>query len=565
MLTELSIRDIAIIPEVELRFGPGLNVLSGETGAGKSLVVGGLRLLCGEKPPPDFVRAGVERGVVEAVFDLPERGWIVRRLAELGVDAAGGELVLRREIAAEGKGRVRANGQAVPLKLLADVSEFLVDLHGQHDHQSLLRPAWQLEALDDLAGTGEACGTFAAELDALRAARATLEEARASSRAGADRAELRRFQRRELDAAAPARGELAGLLAERGRLAKATQLREAAARVLDALVESDDSVRDVLARLARTAAEARAHDPSWEPVEQALDALAVAAAEAGHDVRARLDGTQEDPERLAWVRERVHLLEDLLRKYGPDEDALFATWEDLRADDESPAARERRIAELAAREAAISARLAGLGADLAARRAVAGRKLAKSVVASLDRLGMPGARFEVRLSARESGVPVDGAPGPAGPSGFDVCEYLLAANRGGRPAPLRAVASGGELSRVMLALKSALGQARGTATMVFDEIDGGIGGLVAGRVADMLEELGRTRQILCITHLPQIASRAGVHFRVRKETRDDGAAARVDRVEGEDRVREVARMLGEDGARGAAVDHARELLGKGRS
>lgn len=565
MLTELSIRDIAIIPEVELRFGPGLNVLSGETGAGKSLVVGGLRLLCGEKPPPDFVREGVERGVVEAVFDLPPGGWIVRRLAELGIDAEGGELVLRREIAAEGKGRVRANGQAVPLKLLADISELLVDLHGQHDHQSLLRPSWQLDALDDLAGVGDERRRFEGELDTLRAVRASAEELSRASRESAERAELRRFQRTELDRAAPGRGELAELRVERGRLARAAQLRDSAARILDTLAESEDSVRDVLARLARTAADARAHDPAWEPVVAALESLSVAAAETAHDVRARLSETQDDPERLEWVRERVHVLEDLHRKYGPEEDALFARWEELRADDDTPGARERRLAELAAREKEISARLAALGAELGRRRALAGRKLAKSMATSLGKLGMPGARFETALTPRAGGVPVEGGPGPAGPSGFDACEYLLAANRGGRLAPLRAVASGGELSRVMLALKSALGETRGTATMVFDEIDGGIGGLVAGRVADMLEELGRTRQILCITHLPQIASRASVQFRVRKEALGDGTAARVDRVEGEERVREVARMLGEDGARGAAVEHARELLARSGS
>lgn len=565
MLTELSIRDIAIIPEVELRFGPGLNVLSGETGAGKSLVVGGLRLLCGEKPPPDFVREGVERGVVEAVFDLPPGGWIVRRLAGMGVDAADGELVLRREIAAEGKGRVRANGQTVPLRLLPGISELLVDLHGQHDHQSLLRPSWQLEALDDHAGVEDVRRRFESELDALRDLRARIAQMADASRESEERAALRRFQREELDRVQPRRGELAELLAERGRLARADQLREAAARILEGLVEAEDSVRDVVARLARAAAEARTHDAAWESLESALDALTVAAEEAGADARARLEETRDDPERLAWVRERVHTLEDLVRKYGPDEDSMFAAWDALREGDADPATRERTLAAWREQETGISDRLATLGAELHKRRAAAGRRLSKTMEASLARLGMPGARFAVELGARESGERVAGMDAPAGPSGFDACEYLLAANRGGRIGALRAVASGGELSRVMLALKSALGETRGTATMVFDEIDGGIGGLVAGRVADMLESLAAERQILCITHLPQIASRSAVHFRVRKETLADGAATRVDRVDGEERVREIARMLGEGAAEGAAVDHARALLARSAS
>ena len=564
MLTELSIRDIAIIPEVELRFGPGLNVLSGETGAGKSLVIGGLRLLCGEKPPPDFVRAGVERGIVEAVFEVPVGGWIARRLADAGIDVEDGEIILRREIAAEGKGRVRVNGQAVPLRLLADISDVLVDLHGQHDHQSLLRPSWQLRALDDMADVEALRGRFEAELEALHRLRAEIATVTDASRESAERAELHRFQREELDRAAPKRGELPELLAERGRLAKAAQLRATAARVLDGLVEAEDSVRDVIARLARAAAEAQGHDPAWAPIVEALDGLATSVDDVGRDARSRLDDTVEDPERLEWVRERVHVLEDLHRKYGPD-DVLFSVWETLHAEDADPASRERKLAALREQETGISDRLVEFGLELTKRRTAAGRKLAKAVVVSLAQLGMPGARFEVRRLPREAGVPVPGADGPAGPAGFDACEFLLAANRGGRLAPLRAVASGGELSRVMLALKSALGETRGTATMVFDEIDGGIGGLVAGHVAHMLEELGRDRQILCITHLPHIASRASTHFRVLKEDRGAATETRVERVEGEERVREVARMLGEDGARGAAVDHARELLGKGRA
>jgi len=565
VLTELTIRDLAIIPEMELRFGPGLNVLSGETGAGKSLVVGGLRLLCGERPPPEFVREGEERGSVEAVFTLEPGGWIAERLAGLGLDVEDGELILRREIAAEGKGRVRANGRAVPLRVLVEASELLVDLHGQHDHQALLRPSWQREAVDERGEAGTLRRRFAAELDALRAVRAEREELASAVREGAERAQLHRFQREELDRAAPERGELAALLAERGRLAEAARLREAAARVVDGVAEAEDSVRDVAARLARVAGDAAAHDEAWAPISDALDALAVAADEIARDARRRLDGTVDDPERLAWVRERVRALEDLLHKYGPEEDDLFARWDRLRGDESDPHARERRLAALREREAGISDRIARLGGELTQRRAEAGRRLARTVAASLGRLGMPGARFEILWSRRDTGVEVRDDLPPAGPSGFDVCEFLLAANRGARPLPLRAVASGGELSRVMLALKCALGETRGTATMVFDEIDHGIGGVVAARVAESLAELGAGRQVLCITHLPQIASRAATHFRVVKEDGDGAARTRVERVEGESRVREIARMLGEESGEGSAVRHARDLLARERA
>jgi DNA repair protein RecN (Recombination protein N) len=565
LLRELSITDIAIIPEVELRFDAGLNVLSGETGAGKSLVVGGLRLLCGEKPPPDFVREGEERGVVEAVFELERSGWIAKRLSALGLEVEDGELILRREIAQEGKGRVRANGQAIPLRLLAEASELLVDLHGQHDHQSLLRPSWQLEALDEFAKLSLKRERFAEELDALRAARAELATAEASTKDDAERAELRRFQREELDRARPVRGELEALTAERGRLERATQLKESAALVVDGLVDAEGCVRDALAKLAHVAGDAARHDPEWGGLRDALSALAVNVDETGRDARRLFEETAEDPERLAFVRERVHLLEDLRKKYG-DEDALFAQWERLREEGADPASRTRRVAALREREGGISDRLRALGLELSERRAASARRLVSAVTEALEELGMPGARFDVQLVSREAGTDVGGSPARlAGPSGLDACELLLAPNRGGRLLPLRSAASGGELSRVMLALKSVLGETRGTATMVFDEIDHGIGGLVAGRVGRRLEELAASRQILCITHLPQIASRASVHFRVRKEDHASGVVTTVERVEGEGRVQEIARMLGAADGRGAAVEHARELLAGDRT
>jgi DNA repair protein RecN (Recombination protein N) len=562
LLTELSIRDLALIPRLRVRFGPGLNVLSGETGAGKSLVVGSLRLLCGERPPPDIVRTGEHRAVVEGIFELEPGGWIVRELAELGIDVEDGELILRREIVNEGRGRVRANGNAITLGTLARASELLVDLHGQHDHQSLLRPSYQLDALDDYAGLLETRDAFAAELGAWRQAAEELGKLREADREEHERAELARFQLRELTEAAPREGELAELIAELGRLERASTLRATAARLEETLAEADGSIRDVLSECAAAADEAASHDPEWQPVADTLQSLAIAAGEAANDARVHGERAVDDPVRLSEVRDRVRLLQDLLRKYGPGEAELLAFWERLRGDAEDPEARQRRLGALEAQVAEISDKLSRSGAALTRKRKTAAAKLRKAVEAALAELGMEGTRFEAHVSARRQGVAFrgDASPERGGRRGVDEVELLLAPNRGEERRPLRTIASGGEISRVMLALKSVLGETHGTATMAFDEIDHGVGGRVAAKVGDVLAAIAESRQVICITHLAAIASRASVHLCVAKREEDGRTVSSVDPVDGEERVREVARMLGGDGPEGVAAEHARELL-----
>jgi DNA repair protein RecN (Recombination protein N) len=562
MLAELSIRDLVLIPRITLRFGPGLNVLSGETGAGKSLVVGSLRLLCGEKPPADPVRPGAERAIVEGVFELDPDGWIVHALAGLDIDAGDGELILRREIPAKGRGRVRANGLAIPLETLRRASELLVDLHGQHDHQSLLRPSYQAEALDEFAGLLPARDEFAARLGEWRTARDELEELGRASREDRERRELARFQRRELEEADPQPGERAELVVEHGRLERAEFLRDVSARCADTLLESERSLQEILSELAELAEEAAGHDPEWVPLAESLGSLAIGAAEAARDASALGERAVDDPERLQEVRDRLRVWDDLLRKYGPGEEDVLAFRDRLRAEEDDPDAREKRLEALRERVEGISDRLLRLGTSLRRKRRAAARDLEQAVEAALAGVGMEGARFEVEVHAREQGVAFRGeaAPERAGPSGLDRVELLLAANPGRDPRPLRSVASGGEISRVMLGLKSVLGRVRGTATMVFDEIDAGVGGTVAARVGETLAGIGASRQVLCITHLAAIASRAGTHFRVRKDADGGSAATSVEPVEGEERVREIARMLGGAEPEGVAVEHARELL-----
>jgi DNA repair protein RecN (Recombination protein N) len=561
VLTELSIRDIALIPQLRLRFGPGLHVLSGETGAGKSLVVGGLRLLCGEKAGPEVVRAGAERAVVEGVFEIEPDGWIARELARLGVECEDGELIVRREVVAAGRGRARINGAAVPMALLAQVGELLVDLHGQHDHQSLLRPSFQLDVLDEHAGAAPERTRFGDGLAAWKEAAADLDARERAQREDGARRELARFQLKELEEAKPQAGELAALRAELRRLENAEWLEAAAARLVERLADGEGAIGDVAGEAAQTAARAARHDPEWTAAAAGLESLAIAARELARDVRALGERAVHDPERLEDVRARVRLLEDLHRKYGPAEEDLLATWAKLREEHADPDAAERRVEELRIRVAEEGARLLEAGAALRARRKKAAGRLARAMEKTLAELGMEGTRFEARLAPRAQGAALDPASDArAGSSGLDSVEMLLAANAGEELRPLRAVASGGEISRVMLALKSVLGETRGTATMVFDEIDAGVGGRVANRVGELLQTLGERRQVLCITHLAAIASRARVHLRVAKETADGRTVSAVEPVAGEERVSEIARMLGGSEEDGVAREHARQLL-----
>jgi DNA repair protein RecN (Recombination protein N) len=487
---------------------------------------------------------------VQGVFELGEN-WITQELRELGISLDDGELMLGREIAREGKGRFRANGLALSRPIVERASGFLFDLHGQHDHQLLLRPAEQLTALDEWAGLSEERESYAKEYREWRRITREIEDRTASSQETEKLSLLRRFQLHEIQEVDPQPGELGSLLLERKRLEASELLRRSAAEIASRLVESESSVHDALAELGADAAAARAHDPSWESLVQSLEEMRVQAQELGREAERLGALVEDDPERLERIRARIRALQDLLRKHGPDEASLFSLWERLRAEEQDPRSDERRLSALRAREQEISATLAAAGADLSKKRKGSALRLSRIIARSLAHLGLEQARFEIAATERESSAHVSAA-------GQDAVEFLFSANAGESLRPLRQIASGGELSRVMLALQSILGRKRGTPTIVFDEIDQGVGGGLAARIGDALAELSSDRQVICITHLPQVASRAQAHFRVSKREEKGRTIALVEQVEGEERVREIARMLG--GMQGIAVDHARELL-----
>ncbi len=556
MLLELRIRDLAIIEDLRVQFAPGLNVLSGETGAGKSILVDALGLVVGGRAAPDLVRAGAEAAVVEALFRVDARPDVRERLEAQGLEARD-EMVIRRSVAAEGKGRAWVNGSPVTQAMLAGITDALVEIHGQHEHQRLLRRDFHLDCLDRAAGLLESRARMS---EAARCARDLGRERDALSVSVQDRLreiDLLRFQVDEIRKADPQPGEDARLDAERARLTHAARLAEIATGAEAGLYSGEGAAVDSLGRVAAALREGARLDPALgagaERVEGALREVEDVAA----DLRGYAERGVFDPERLAEVDARLEILRRLTRKHGPGIEAVLAA---QAAAEERLALLEGHDERLAAIEKACAraedegrARARELSA--ARRRAARGRE--RKVREELSALGMAQAAFEVRF---------DGEPPPPpgfGERGADRLEFLFSPNPGEPPRPLARVASGGELARTMLALQNVLAAGDVPTTFVFDEADAGVGGRLADAVGRRLADLAAGHQVLCITHLPQIAARGAWHLRVIKEPQGSRTVARVERLEGEARVEEVARMSGGAQVTETTRAHARDLLSRG--
>jgi DNA repair protein RecN (Recombination protein N) len=548
MLTELRVENLLLIERAELRLAAGLNVLTGETGAGKTVLAHALDLLLGGRAKPGIVRPGAAEAYVEGVFELP------RELRdELGerLPAGADEVVLARRIGADGRTRALVNGRSATLTDLRELAEPLLTFYGQHEHRRLTLAGAQLEILD-----GFCCEAQLARRDKVAAAHAVACEARgalASLRelAGAREREidLLDFELAEIEAAAPSEDEALELRAERERLRHVEALRGASLGAVEAVIADEAGAGAVLAAAGRALESVAGIDGALDVLVERWQALAIEADDLAAELRGYAEGLDVEPGRLESVEERLAVLDRLERKHGGSIAAVLA---------HAGSCRERR-AELAGAEVAMeaaTARLAGAerrladgSAALRKARTAAAPKLAAAVRRRLDELAMKGASFEIELRDRD--------PGPAG---ADAVEFLIAPNPGVPAGPLRETASGGELSRVMLALMGvAAGASR--ATLVFDEVDAGIGGQTARAVGDQLRDLAEGRQVLCITHLPQIASLAARHFSIAKDTSANPARATVTQLADDDVVSELVRMLGaDDEGDGAARRHAEELL-----
>ncbi len=551
MLTELRIRNLAVIESVTLPVAPGFNVLSGETGAGKSIIVGALGLLLGERGSADVVRGGADRAVVEGVFDASGNAPLAALLEERGITAEDGLLLLRREVSAAGKSRAWVNDVTVTTAALAAVGRLLVNLHGQHESQALLGGDAQRDVLDAMAG---AAGVAAAvrdahgEVDSVRASIAELVRRRDEA---SKRADYLRHVVREIEEGRLVAGEEERLDDEARRLTHAVELRAHVEQALAAIEDGDAGALHALLSARRAVSSALRLDRGVEPVAEAIDAAVVTLQELARDLGAYDATLDSDPERLAEVDRRRDQVHRITRKHGGSVAAALEALRQARAELEVLDTAAVDLRALTAREEAARAELATQAAKLTRLRQKASRKLSAEVEALLPELGLPGGTFLVSLAPLEAVVA----------SGAEDVEFRVGLNVGHDPRPLARTASGGELSRVMLALKTILARLDQVPTLVFDEVDAGIGGTVALRVGDALRRLAAHHQVLVITHLAQVASRAHHHVVVAKGAKGGVSTADISVARGEDRVAEVARMLGGDPASTVSRAHARELLG----
>lgn len=563
MLTSLTIRNYALIEELAAEFPPGLIILTGETGAGKSIIIDALGLILGERADTDVVRAGADRAVAEGVFRTGAHPELRDILTTAGIEA-GEDLIVRREVSVRGPSRCFLNDTPVPLALLRRTGEHLVDLHGQHEHQSLLRTERHIGFLDEFAGLGTLRDSFRAARQVHRAAAGRLQELRAREAAVRERSDLLAFQHREIAGVDPAPGEDERIAAELRVLENAERLFAGVVSVLDALAGEDRAARDQLALCRTSLRELAALDPRLSDAAGECAGAEAVVSELVRTLRAYHASLEFAPDRPEALRARLAALQALKRKYGGTLEEVLASRDRLATDlalADGSGEELRRAAGEAARTAGECTRLAG---ELSVARRKSATRLDRAVTAELLRLGIAHPKFVTAIRQEDPDPAADGAAEPfrhrLNENGWDVVEFFLSTNLGEDPRPLVRTASGGEVSRIMLALKTVLAGAGPLPVLIFDEIDTGVSGASARTVGRSLRNLAREHQVIAITHLPQIAGLADAHFAVEKTERDGRAVTGLRRLTEEERVREVARLLSGAAVTDAGLRGARELM-----
>lgn len=559
MLMALSIQHIALIDTLDLSLKPGLAAFTGETGAGKSIVLDAIGLLLGNRGSADIIRTGFDQARVEAVFDVGG-GTAVRigpLLSEWGMDATE-ELVVSRELQRSGRNVCRINGRMATVQMLRELGELLVQQHGQHDHQGLLKTDEQLRLLD-LYGHHQA---WAADVRAAYSAWAAADQAWQAAQID-EQERMRRldslsFQIVEIEQAQLVVGEEDDLRHRHRLLQNADKIGQALDEVAAALQggERQRGVTELLAVAGQHLAVARAHDDRVSTMAELLETAQVHAEESARALHKYMNSMERDPALLEQLDERLAVIRGVQRKYGPTVEAVLAHVEQCRQERDHLDHLEERTAQLSAQRTERLTHLAAVSMRLRAAREEAAHRLAGEIVAVLRHLSMPGSTLEISVAQRTG---PDGAP-VYGPDGVDVVAFAFSANRGEAPRPLNKVASGGELSRTLLAIKAVLAEVDDVDTLIFDEIDTGVSGTAAQRIAEHLAGLGRRRQVLCVTHAAQLAAAADWQFEISKLERDTDTITKVHLLDGPGRVREVARLLGSGLADETAWPHAAALL-----
>ncbi|MCB9525106.1 MAG: DNA repair protein RecN [Myxococcales bacterium] len=563
MLQALSIRDVAIIEALDLELDSGLTVITGETGAGKSVLINALGLVLGDRARAEVVRTGAEQAQVQALFDLRKAPEVAARLTEAGIEHEG-ELVVRRVVTSSGRSRAWLNGTLATLAMLGRVTEGLVDISGQHEHYSLLKADTHLDLLDRVGGLNAPREAVAQAHQQVASLDARIADLQARQRDRAEREAFLRFQLDELEQAELSDPEEEDTLEQEGeRLRNAERLREAAARVEHELYTAKGAAAERLQKAIDSVELLARYDDSLKPLIDDLQSALAIAEDAGRTLGHYGRDLDAEPERLEQVEARLTLFSRLRRKYGATLGEVIERMQAMRAElDELGDSDDslRRMTE-ARKEAARGLRAAA--ETLTAARRAAGNQLAAAVCRELADLGMGGATLVVGLTPLTAGVDV-GRGMHVGPRGADRVELRLSANPGETPGPLERIASGGELSRFMLAVKQVIAARDPVPVYIFDEVDTGVGGPTAGAIGAKLRAVSQQRQALCITHLPQIAAMGDAHLHVSKETFEGRTRSVVTRLDQKGRVEELARMLGGATITKATRANARELLTQGR-
>jgi DNA repair protein RecN (Recombination protein N) len=561
MLTTLRIKNLALVADLALELQPGLNVITGETGAGKSILIGALSLVLGERADRTLLRAGAESCTVEAVFEVSAlRAPLAGFLDENGLEPCEeGQLVLKRTFTGNGTNRQFINGSPTSLQTLGRVGEWLVDIHGPHDHQSLLHPARQLAILDAFGGLGPEREAFASLLRRRAAIAGEKAALIIDEKTYAQQLDLLRFQVREITDARLLPEEETQLEQEHQRASNAARLLELTQTALGLLGEEESSLLSQAGAVGRTLHELGRVDPGATTASLAATHGQIVASlqELQSELSRYADKVDVDPARLLQLEERLNVLQSLKRKYGSTLGEVMAFGDEARKKLQTLEQRDEELARLNTLLAGLDAELRRAGQELSAKRRKLIPPLSKAVEKQLGALGFKQSHFQVAASAMLPGPPGPGAP--TSPSGFDSIDFLFAPNPGEPPRPLRAIASSGEMARVMLALKTVLADQDEIPVLVFDEVDANVGGETANAVGEKMQQIARQRQVLCITHLAPVAAHGDSHYVVVKQVRASRTTSEIRLLNQAERVEELARMLG--GSSEAARKHAEALLG----
>ncbi|GBD39573.1 DNA repair protein RecN [bacterium HR37] len=552
MLLGLNLKNFAIIDELSLEFGERLNIITGETGAGKSIIVDAINLILGDKASTDHIKSGREEAHIEALFDVSKNSIVRERLSNLGFEVKEGELIVKRVISRGGRGRVFINGSIATSSILEQVTEGLIDIFSQHEHQSLLREEMHLVVLDEFAGLSGLRQKLEELYSSYIALYRELEEIGKELNEKNKREDFLRFQLNEIDSAFLRPGEEESLEEERKKLLNAERLFSLTNESYGILYENEDSVLDVLKRIYNGIEKESEYDVTLADIGRSLERCIVELREIAFALRDYAMGVYYDPDKLSMIEARLQEIKRLRMKYGATVEEILEKRKAIESELKNLHRAEDRMKSIMEKTKEIEREVQKCAKELSEKRKKAAIKLSEAVMRELKEVGIEKGVFTVGFEQKR-----------LSPTGLDRVTFLFSANPDEEPKPLTKVASGGELSRVMLVLKEVLARVEGSSVLVFDEADSGIGGAVAEAVGRKIKRLSQNYQVICITHLPQIAKFADRHFRVVKNFRSGKTEVKVESLEGEERVREIARMLSGFKVTEKTLEAAREMLGEG--